>query len=96
MRDEFEHIIDQFRQRDNLAVAQLGKLPSGSYIGLARLVQLDRIRLAPDLLSVPFSSPVVVNPPDTASDGILVDSAHRSPHCFGLLHFFDDIPRIFG
>jgi hypothetical protein len=37
MRDEFEYIIDQFRQRDNLGVAQLGKLPSGSYIGLATI-----------------------------------------------------------
>jgi hypothetical protein len=92
MRDEFEHIIDQFRQGDNLAVAQLGKLPSGSYIGLARLVQLDRIRLATDLLSVPLSGPIVVNPPDAASDGILVDSAHRSPHCFGFLHFFMTFP----
>jgi excisionase family DNA binding protein len=36
MRDEFEHIIDQFRQRDNLAIAQLRKLPSGSHIGLPR------------------------------------------------------------
>jgi hypothetical protein len=31
MRDELEHIIDQFRQSDDLAVAQFRKLPSGDY-----------------------------------------------------------------
>lgn len=70
---------DQFRQRDHLAVAQLRELPSSDDTCLARLVQLDGVRLAANLLPVPLSSRVVVNPPDAAPGWVFVDAKHDPP-----------------
>jgi hypothetical protein len=76
MGNELQRIVDQFRQRDDLAVTQFRQFAACYGIGLARLVELNYVRLPPDLFAMSLSRRVIVNPPDAATYRILVYASH--------------------
>jgi hypothetical protein len=53
---ELQRVVDQLGEANDITVAQLRQFSAGRRIGLAALVELDRVGLATDLLGVPFPS----------------------------------------
>ena len=81
--NKLKGIVDQFADRDHFGVPQFRQLPPRRRIGLPRLIELDCVRLASNLFTVPLSPRVIVNPPNATAFLIFVNTPHqiRSDGC---------------